>query len=262
MEKLTVEQGLEKYKKYMFRIAYRRAKGNYHDAEDIVSEANYLALSDEHGWLEFPAHFRQWVHYKVMKAGHIFLFGHASKRDASHYLNDDEKGLNLIQDDDVTPAVVAMSEIQRLPYPTFALCRYIGYTNEEIISALGITERELNKQSKANRLAFEDISEVKPVKLNGKSGIDYKKAREVLKYNPNSGHFTWIVDKGCNAASGQMAGHYDRQEKCMQIMLDGKRIKAHRLAWAMHHGIDKFGVIKHINGDKTDNRIENLEEKK
>jgi hypothetical protein len=33
---------------------------------------------------------------------------------------------------------------------------------------------------------------------------------------------------------------------------------AHRAAWCLYHGEWPAGVIDHINGDKTDNRIENL----
>ena len=32
----------------------------------------------------------------------------------------------------------------------------------------------------------------------------------------------------------------------------------HRVAWTLHHGVLPSGEIDHINGDRTDNRIENL----
>ena len=42
------------------------------------------------------------------------------------------------------------------------------------------------------------------------------------------------------------------------IQIDGCRMKAHHIVWALHHGEYPACLLDHINGDKTDNRIENL----
>jgi hypothetical protein len=38
----------------------------------------------------------------------------------------------------------------------------------------------------------------------------------------------------------------------------GRRYYAHRAAWAIYYGAHPAGIIDHANGDRSDNRIENL----
>ncbi len=44
----------------------------------------------------------------------------------------------------------------------------------------------------------------------------------------------------------------------IQISYDGKRFKAHRIAWVLANGVWPSGTIDHINGIRHDNRIANL----
>ena len=61
--------------------------------------------------------------------------------------------------------------------------------------------------------------------------------------------------------SGQSAGS-PNGDGYLQVMLkfNGKRysLAAHRILWALHYGAWPAGCIDHINGLRTDNRIENL----
>lgn len=42
--------------------------------------------------------------------------------------------------------------------------------------------------------------------------------------------------------------------------VDGELYTLSKLVWKYHKGVEPKGVIDHINGDSTDNRIENLQD--
>lgn len=44
----------------------------------------------------------------------------------------------------------------------------------------------------------------------------------------------------------------------INLHLEGKRLLAHRVAWAIHYGDWPSGFIDHVNRDRSDNRVGNL----
>lgn len=80
--------------------------------------------------------------------------------------------------------------------------------------------------------------------------------KKQLNYDPETGIFTWVVSCNNQIKTGSMAGTINnRNYICIQI--NKKIYLAHRLAWVYVYG-EWPKVIDHINGIKTDNRIENL----
>jgi len=77
---------------------------------------------------------------------------------------------------------------------------------------------------------------------------------ELLDYDPDTGIFTWKVSKGSQRA-GTEAGTLNNGYSIISI--DGKNHRAHRLAFLLSHG-HLPDELDHINGDPSDNRIENL----
>jgi len=84
-----------------------------------------------------------------------------------------------------------------------------------------------------------------------------QRVNELLDYSPETGVFTWNVRRGRQRA-GCAAGTY-RNNGYFQIGIDGRVYFSHRLAFLVINGYMP-GFIDHINGDPSDNRIENLRE--
>ncbi len=79
----------------------------------------------------------------------------------------------------------------------------------------------------------------------------------VLDYDPSRGIFVWKSRASNRIKVGQEAGS-THGSGYTQINVDGQNYLAHRLAWLYVHGEWPKHVIDHINGDRKDNRIENL----
>ncbi|WP_010219512.1 MULTISPECIES: HNH endonuclease [Pseudomonas syringae group] len=79
--------------------------------------------------------------------------------------------------------------------------------------------------------------------------ISLNRVLELLDYDPATGSFMW---------KPKPAGHRRKDSGYVSIEVDGLEIKAHRLAWFIAKGQWPDSMIDHINGDPSDNRIENL----
>lgn len=91
-----------------------------------------------------------------------------------------------------------------------------------------------------------------------KSRPSINRLRELLSYD--AGRLYWIKrpdPMAVRAVVGQEAGR-SAAGSYNDIQIDGCRMKAHHIVWAMHHGEYPALFIDHINGNKADNRIENL----
>lgn len=86
--------------------------------------------------------------------------------------------------------------------------------------------------------------------------ITQARLKEVLNYDPETGEFVWAKTRLGRAVAGKRTGY--RCKGSIDIRVDGKLHRAHRLAWLYVHGELPELDIDHINGDPFDNRIVNL----
>lgn len=89
--------------------------------------------------------------------------------------------------------------------------------------------------------------------------VTLEEVKSLLHYDPETGAFTWRVDRsirvraGCPAGSRQTNGY-------IYIGIKKKYFVAHRLAWFITHGRWPQKFIDHINCRRDDNRLTNLRE--
>lgn len=79
----------------------------------------------------------------------------------------------------------------------------------------------------------------------------------LLEYDKETGVFTWKASNSNRIANGKVAGSVN-DKGYLDIRVNNKLYRAHRLAWMYEYGEMPRGVIDHINGVRTDNRIVNL----
>lgn len=81
--------------------------------------------------------------------------------------------------------------------------------------------------------------------------------KELLSYNPETGLFVWLKNRGRLAKCGSVAGSLDTHGY-LHITISGKIYLSHRLAFLFMTGEFPIDCVDHINRVRTDNRWCNL----
>lgn len=79
--------------------------------------------------------------------------------------------------------------------------------------------------------------------------ISVERLKEVLRYDPETGTWTWLVHRGCKLA-GDNAGYFDIQKEYLMIGIDGVVYHAHRLAFLYMTG----EIPERVDHKDTDRR--------
>lgn len=106
--------------------------------------------------------------------------------------------------------------------------------------------------------------------IGGEKHLCLERVRGLVTYDKKTGTLRWRTrpvrgefsrtDKSWNTKNaGNIAGSLDHHGY-RTISIDNIVVREHRLIWFMAYGTAPKGSIDHINGNRLDNRIENLRE--
>ncbi|QCO56286.1 HNH endonuclease [Pseudorhodobacter turbinis] len=84
--------------------------------------------------------------------------------------------------------------------------------------------------------------------------LTQKRLRTVLSYDPETGAFTW--NQGFR--KGTTVGTLHDGRGFLKVSIDGQRYLLHRLAWLWMTGAMPTSNIKHLDGNRSNNRWCNL----
>jgi len=88
--------------------------------------------------------------------------------------------------------------------------------------------------------------------------IDLDHLRSVLDYNPDTGVFTWRTSHHARARCGEVAGNVSVQGY-LRIGVQGQVVLAARLAWFYIYGEWPKRQVVHVDGNRLNNRLVNLQ---
>lgn len=111
-------------------------------------------------------------------------------------------------------------------------------------SSCGCLKRDASENRKASLVARKE------------SAVSPERLKALISYDAGTGVFSWIVSPRFSVDVGRVC--HPSKNGYVYIRIDDRSYFAHRLAWFYVYGHWPIGTIDHINGNRSDNRLENL----
>jgi hypothetical protein len=92
-----------------------------------------------------------------------------------------------------------------------------------------------------------------------KPDLTAERLRELLNYDPSTGVFTWLENRGATICKAKIAGTITNWGYRI-ITINKRNYRANRLAWLYVNSVWPNVFIDHIDGVRTNNAINNLRE--
>lgn len=83
--------------------------------------------------------------------------------------------------------------------------------------------------------------------------------KDSFEYNPSTGVLRWKRSPAVNIKKGYIAGRLHTNGH-LEVGICKKTYMVHHVIWALTHGKFPEATLVHINGNKRDNRLDNLTE--
>ncbi|AUR91175.1 AP2/ERF domain protein [Vibrio phage 1.165.O._10N.261.51.B7] len=110
---------------------------------------------------------------------------------------------------------------------------------------------------KSNATVTNDNNVIGTLIMAKSKPLDLDYIFNLLDYNTDTGKVFWRVSTG-KAKAGSEAGSIHSATGYIRMTIGGRAVGAHRVAWSIHHKEQPPAIIDHIDGDRTNNKIENL----
>lgn len=91
------------------------------------------------------------------------------------------------------------------------------------------------------------------------SSLTQERLKELFEYDEHTGNFTRLISTSTKSKVGQIAGS-NHIGGYIEIGIDNKSYMAHRLVWLYVHGHFPKRLIDHIDGNRKNNKLNNLRE--
>lgn len=154
MKEESIESLLINSRRFLMWKALHIVGGDYHDAQDLVSETIILALTKKEEWGRQTCKFNSWIRWRMLDAAKYFRFGRHIPQPLIFLSDKFTAEIPPTALDDIE----FMKLIEKLPFPAVAIMNEQGYFDREIAKKIGVSRPIVQRMQNSNREAYRNIT--------------------------------------------------------------------------------------------------------